>query len=318
MIGRHGLVLGKFLPPHAGHAYLIEVARRCVDELTVVVGTLAREPIAGELRVAWMRELFPAVRVAHLADENPQDPSEHPQFWEIWKASLQRVLPSPVDRVFASEAYGARLAAELGAQFVPIDPRRGIVPVSGTAVRADPFAHWRHLPPPVRAHYARRVCVFGPESTGKSTLAAQLAAHYDTALVPEYARTYLEQRGRPPVAEDMPVIARCQVAAEDTLARICHRVLVTDTDALTTKIWSEVLFGSVSPEVAALAARRYDLTIVTDADIPYTPDPVRYLPDRAAFLARCVAELEARDRRYVIVRGDRDARLRQAIAAIQL
>lgn len=311
-----GLVLGKFLPPHAGHVYLIDVARRCVDDLTVVAGTLAREPIPGELRVRWLRELFPTVRVVHLTDENPQDPSEHPQFWDIWRASLSRVLPAPVDRVFASEPYGARLAAELGATFVPVDPTRAIVPVSGTAVRADPLAHWRFLPLPVRAHYARRVCVFGPESTGKSTLAARLAAHYETHVVPEYARTYLEQRGRPPVADDMPLIARGQVASEEALAPHCNRVLIADTDALTTAIWSEVLFGEVAPEVAALAGRPYELTIVTDADIPYTPDPIRYLPDRAAFLERCLAALEAQRRRYLVVRGDREARLRAAIAAI--
>ena len=84
-----GLVLGKFLPPHAGHVYLCEFARNYVDELTIVVGTLAREPIAGTTRFAWMRELFPFDRVVHLTDENPQDPSEHPAFWDIWRASLR-------------------------------------------------------------------------------------------------------------------------------------------------------------------------------------------------------------------------------------
>ena len=80
-----GLVLGKFLPPHAGHVYLIETARRQCDDLSIVVGTLAREPIAGALRALWMRALFPDLRVLHLTDDNPQEPSEHPRFWEIWR-----------------------------------------------------------------------------------------------------------------------------------------------------------------------------------------------------------------------------------------
>ncbi|CFS06952.1 Putative transcriptional regulatory protein NadR (probably AsnC-family) [Mycobacterium tuberculosis] len=101
----HGMVLGKFMPPHAGHVYLCEFARRWVDELTIVVGSTAAEPIPGAQRVAWMRELFPFDRVVHLANENPQRPWEHPDFWDIWKASLQGVLatrsssvPSPTTR----------------------------------------------------------------------------------------------------------------------------------------------------------------------------------------------------------------------------
>lgn len=70
----HGMVLGKFMPPHAGHVYLCEFARRWVDELTIVVGSTAAEPIPGAQRVAWMRELFPFDRVVHLANENPQRP----------------------------------------------------------------------------------------------------------------------------------------------------------------------------------------------------------------------------------------------------
>ncbi len=316
-LGKHGFVLGKFLPPHAGHVHLIEFAQRCVERLTIVVGTLAREPIPGELRVRWMRELFPRANVVHLTDDNPQDPSEHPQFWEIWKASIRRVVPEPIDCVFASEAYGARLAADHGARFVPVDPARAAVPISGTAVRADPFGSWQYLPPPVRAHYAKRVCIAGAESTGKSTLAAQLADHYQTVHVPEYARAYLELHDRSPVAADMPIIATGQLAAEDVLATRCHKLLVTDTDALVTQLWSEALFGTVDPAVSALAARRYDLTIVTGPELPFEPDPVRYLPaQRAAFHARCLEELAARDRRFLVISGDREARLRAACAAI--
>lgn len=304
----HGLVLGKFLPPHAGHVYLIEHALRCVDRLTVVVGTLAREPIPGALRFAWMTELFPRATVVHLTDENPQEPSEHPAFWAIWKASIQRVVPEPIDVVFASEPYGARLAEDHGARFIPVDPGRNVVPISGTAIRDDPFAHWQHLPAPVRAHYAKRVCIVGAESTGKSTLAAQLAAHYRTHCVPEYARTYLEALGRPPIASDMPVIAAGQSASEDVLARSCNRILICDTDTRVTRLWSEALFGTCDP---AIRDRRYDLTIATGPELPFEPDPVRYLPEqRLAFHARCVEFAD------LVVTGDRESRLRAACAAI--
>lgn len=109
----HGMVLGKFMPPHAGHVYLCEFARRWVDELTIVVGSTAAEPIPGAQRVAWMRELFPFDRVVHLANENPQRPWEHPDFWDIWKASLQGVLATRPDFVFGAEPYNADFAQVL-------------------------------------------------------------------------------------------------------------------------------------------------------------------------------------------------------------
>jgi HTH-type transcriptional repressor of NAD biosynthesis genes len=314
-----GLVLGKFLPPHAGHLALIEFASRMVDQLTVVVGTLAREPIDGALRHRWMRELAPRANVVHLTDENPQEPSEHPEFWDIWRTSLQRVVPGRIDRVFASEPYGTRLAHELGASFVPFDLPRALVPISGTAVRRDPFAAWTHLPPCVRAYYCKRVCIFGPESTGKSTLTRMLAEHFETTFAPEYARTWLEQKNGAVHASDLPIIARGQIALEDTTARQSRQVLFCDTDALATTIWSDVLFGAVDPEVQALAdARRYDLTLLCDVDVPWVPDVVRYLPnERASFFTRCEQALSNAGRRTVVLHGTWNERFTSAVEAVE-
>jgi HTH-type transcriptional repressor of NAD biosynthesis genes len=316
---KRGMVLGKFLPPHAGHVYLVEVAKRMCDELTVVVGTLAREPILGELRVRWMRELCPGVNVVHLGDENPQDPKEHPDFWSIWKNSLIRVLPALPDIVFSSEAYGKKLAEILGARSVVVDPERVAVPVSGTEVRDDPFRHWQYLPAPVRAHYARRVAVFGPESTGKTTLARRLAEHFQTRWVPEFARSHLEaQDGRLEV-DDIELIAHGQLAAEDALARDANRILFCDTDVLSTRVWSETLFGSC-PDWIKVAARerRYALTLLCDVDVPFVPDPVRYLPNaRQAFFERAEAALQAADRRTVRLSGAFETRFQTAVAAVE-
>ncbi len=182
-----GMLLGKFLPPHLGHVYLVEFARNFVDRLTVVVCSLQREPIPGIRRYEWMRELFPFDNVVHLTDELPQEPAEHPDFWALWRAALQRVLPSRPDYIFASEAYGKPLAEVLGGRFVPVDPGRAVVPCSGTAVRTDPMTQWDYLPRCVRPWFVRRVVVFGPESTGKTTLARRLAEHFHTVCVPEYA-----------------------------------------------------------------------------------------------------------------------------------
>ena len=311
------MVLGKFLPPHLGHCYLIEFASRYADRVTVVVGTLEREPIPGALRHRWMKELFPHLEVLHLTDENPQQPEEHPDFWNIWKESLLGILPEPPDLVFASEPYGFPLAEILGAEFVPVDIARGVVPVSGTAIRNDPFAHWRYLPPCVRAHYALRVCVFGPESTGKTTLAARLAEHYRTEWVPEYARGLIEAKRGEITFEDMETIARGQAASEEVIARRANRILFSDTDPLATTIWSHALYGRCSPVVEEHAKRAHDLYLLTDVDVPWVADVARFLPnERASFLARCEEALKERGRPYVLLSGDWDQRFAAAIAAV--
>src|SRR5262245_22101546 len=315
----HGMLLGKFMPPHLGHVYLTEFAGGYVDRLTVVVCSLAREPIPGELRFRWMRELFPFDNVVHLTDELPQEPTEHPDFWALWKASLERVLPCRPDLVFASEDYGRPLAEVLGGQFVPVDRARAAVPVSGTAIRSDPMQHWEYLPRCVRPYFVRRVCVFGPESTGKTTLARRLAEHFGTAWVPEYARTLIEGQGGAIAYEDMERIARGQVASEEALARAARRVLITDTDILTTCVWSERLFGKVPAWVREQAEKRsYDLHILLDVDVPWVADMARYLPeDRAGFFAQCREALEKSGRPFVVLRGAWEQRFAGAVRAVE-
>jgi len=156
-----GFILGKFLPLHRGHIYLIDYARSRVDHLTVLVCSLAREPIPGELRYRWVRDLYPDVNVQHFSEDVPQYPHEHPDFWDIWRRTIRRFVPTGPDFVFTSETYGDRLAQILGARHLGVDLDRGTFPVSGTAVRADPLKYWDLIPPPVRAYYAEQLAVPG-------------------------------------------------------------------------------------------------------------------------------------------------------------
>jgi len=89
-----GFLLGKFMPPHRGHLMLCDFARSYCDELTVLVCSRPGDPIDGALRYDWMRELVPGARIVHFAKDVPQEPSEHPGFWRIWReivlANLRR------------------------------------------------------------------------------------------------------------------------------------------------------------------------------------------------------------------------------------
>ena len=165
----------------------------------------------------------------------------------------------------------------------------------------------------------QRISLTGPESAGKSTLAAQLAAHYGTGFVPEFARQYLEKNGPAYALPDLEAIARGQLAAEDAAAAQARRLLFCDTDLLVIKIWAENAFGTCPPWVLAeLAQPRYALTLLLAPDLPWTPDPLREHPDPARrwHLYRLYkAELQRLSWPFVEISGLPPQRLAQAIAA---
>ncbi len=170
-----------------------------------------------------------------------------------------------------------------------------------------------------------RVVLFGPESTGKSTLARRLAGHFKTVWVPEFLRHFVDARlpslspGAPLVAEtDLPAIIAGQIAAEEALAPKAARVLFCDTDPLQTAVYAEHYFGQTPAWLRALAAPRpYALHLLLGVDTPFVPDPQRDRPgQRAELFARFKNALDQSGRRYVEIRGSWDQRERRAIAAV--
>ncbi len=317
-----GLILGKFMPVHAGHRYLIDAARARVDRLTVVVCTLEREPIPGDLRYGWMKSLYPDVNVVHLTDELPQEPHEHPDFWALWTAALKHVHPEPISTVFGSEDYVLPLASCLDAAPIVVDRDREHVPISATMIRADPMVNWDYIPPPVRPYFVRRVCILGTESTGKTTLAATLAAHYNTVWAPEYARAYIDEEVGAVASlsvENFEQIVRGQWAGEERLAREANRVLISDTDIITTMVYAYAFLGTCPDWIVQAAAMpRYDLYLLTTPDVPWVWEDQRTFGHRRAEMqARFAAALDERAIPYTLISGDWAVRERTAIAAIE-
>jgi NadR type nicotinamide-nucleotide adenylyltransferase len=267
-----------------------------------------------------LRELHPATTVLITPDDIPDDQGAATS--KAWAARTLELLDGRApDVVFSSEDYGPRYAACMGARHISVDPARSRFPVSGTAVRADPWRTAEFLAPVVRARFVRRVCVLGAESTGTTTLARDLAGHYGCAWVPEYGRTYVEQRQTPTIdwhTDDFVHIARRQQAEEDTAARRGGRLLICDTDALATSVWHERYLGTTSPEVTRLAAARsYSLYILTGDDIPFVQDGTRDGEHiRSWMTERFRQVLIARTNPWIEVRGTRDERLATACAGI--
>ncbi|ETW22542.1 transcriptional regulator [Mycobacterium gastri 'Wayne'] len=312
------MVLGRFLPPHAGHIYLCEFAHRWVDDLTIVISVQAQDPISSTQRVAWMRELFPFDRVTRLSIENLQHPSDQPPSWARWKAGLEEVLPVRPDFVFASEPYGADFARILGARFVSVDQPRAVVPVSATCIRANPFAHWQHIPRCVRPAFVKRVSILSPDPAEASALAMALAEKLGTKWVPEWSRTPRDLNEGSSTALDWTEIVRGQIASEEALARDADRVLICATDPLATTMWAELLLGSCPTGLRELPRRPYDLTLLMTPNTPSDTAGVAYpLSEGVNFVARCERALRAVGRPFVVVNGGWEERTATALRAVE-
>lgn len=173
----------------------------------------------------------------------------------------------------------------------------------------------------------RRLILTGPESTGKSTLAVRLAAHFRVPLVPEFARAYIQDKllrcGRNCALEDVPMIAWGQQAAEErALAQAQGGFVICDTDVLTIRIWSECFFDAVPPELDPLLERlkprlKQDLYLLTDIDVPWVADGIRDRPgDRAGQMALFQMRLAEMGCQTILISGGWEERLERAIAAI--
>lgn len=298
--------------------HLIETGLRQVDQLTVVVCTLPSEPIPGDLRYFWVARSYPMARVVHLDREIPQEPGEHPDFWRIWRDALRYLHPEPIDCVFSSEDYGYPLAEVLGARHVQVDRPRAIVPVSGTMIREHPMRCWEYIPQIVRPYFVKKVLILGGMSCGKSTLAKNLARHYRTAWMPEYARYWIKQHGDRFAYEDLRTFAMEHRRKELLVADHANRVMFVDTDAITTQICSEAYFGKCDPWVRRAAdSEKYDLILLAHPDVPWVAESGRDLGDRREELhQRFRQALQSRGMPYVDIHGNWGQRWQRAIQAV--
>lgn len=168
-----------------------------------------------------------------------------------------------------------------------------------------------------------KVVLFGPESTGKTTLSEQLARHYNTVWVPEYARSYLQNKWnnerKTCEPDDLLPIAIGQIKLENALAKKATKLLVCDTDLLETMVYSEAYYlGNCDPVLEKYALKNsYDLYLLTHIDVPWEKDDLRDKPEeRERMFQYFKSTLEKYKRNFIILKGDKKVRLTMAIDAI--
>lgn len=126
-----------------------------------------------------------------------------------------------------------------------------------------------------------KIAITGPESTGKTQLAKQLANYYNTVCVPEFAREYIDLIERPYNYDDIEIIAKKQIQSESVLIKQATKFLFCDTDLLVTKVWSDFVFGKCSNWIEEkLVNHKYDSYLLCDVDLEWEYDPQREHPHK--------------------------------------
>ncbi len=168
-----------------------------------------------------------------------------------------------------------------------------------------------------------KIVLFGPESTGKTTLAQELANHYQTEWVPEYARDYLQEKWNKEQKtcepHDLIPIAEGQIRLENYLTEKANKLLICDTDLLETKVYSEAYYlGYCDPVLEKYALQNtYDLYLLTSIDIPWEKDDLRDKPnERERMFLYFKETLKKYDKNFVTLNGDNGKRLALAIKSI--
>lgn len=170
----------------------------------------------------------------------------------------------------------------------------------------------------MKSEMFRKIAITGPESTGKSWLAEQLAKSFNTVWVSEFAREYLSKMNTNYTIDDVIAIAKGQLVSEKQSYEKANEFLFCDTEMLVCAIWTDFVFGHIPEFIKeAFENQYYDLYLLCDIDLPWEPDPLREHPDnREQIFEKYKQALTVARLPYVIISGFGENRLNCAINAI--
>jgi HTH-type transcriptional repressor of NAD biosynthesis genes len=277
---KHGLILGKFMPLHNGHLSLIAFAKKNCQEVTILLCTEETEPIPSGIRLAWLEKMFETeedVHVIHFPYDKrvlPNTSRSSKEVSKIWATAIKPVIPQ-VDCIISSEQYGDYVASELGISHLVFDIQRFTIAVSGNHIREKPFSYWAFIPPIVRPFFVKKIVLVGTESTGKSTLAHQLAEYFETTYVHEVARDIVAHTNEVTYDHLIQIAHHHAEAIVKGLA-IANKLLFIDTDLTITESYSRFLFGrELNVNSFTREINKMDLYLFLTPDCPLVQDGTR-------------------------------------------
>jgi len=315
---KRGLTLGKYAPLHKGHQLVIETALAEMDELLLIIyDSPETTTVPLTVRSNWIRNLYPQIQVIEAWD-GPTAVGASPQIKKMHEDYILNQLQiQDVTHFYSSEFYGEHMSIALNAVNRLVDHDRQTIPISGSTIRGNPFVYRDYLHPTVYRDLITNIVFLGAPSTGKTTIATQLATIYNTVWMPEYGRTYWEthHHERRLSLDQLVEIAEEHLVREEALFQQANRYLFTDTNALTTAMFSLAYHGKIAPRLLALAQKamsRYDLVFLCDTDIPYDDTWDRSgEAQRYTFQKQIVSDLVVRKLPFIVLQGDLQTRIQQ-------
>lgn len=283
-IGMYG---GSFDPLHIGHInVMIEAASQCEKLFVVLSYSRARDSVPMEYRYRWIRNSFRHMNNIDiiLLEDDAISKSDYDknEYWEKGRDYILSRIGSNVDVVFCGSDYKStnRYEKLYGCEVVYYD--RNTIPVCSGDIRSNPFKFWEYIPKICRPYYTKKILFVGGESTGKSTIAENLALVYNTNFLEEVGREVCDYAGNEDlmIAEDFHEILLKHKTRELELIKQSNKLFFVDTDALTTKFYSGFLLGEDKKKEEQLAdaisrINTFDLVFFLEPSVAFVQDGTR-------------------------------------------
>lgn len=271
-----GFIIMKAMPFHQGHMALIEYAKSNCDYLTILIAGEEGEPIPIKHRLNWVTSAYlhdPQIEVFGGNITTPPDLSydDLSRWWG--KYVLENY--GQFSKVFSSEEYGMVFANTLGAKNCVFNQARTIIPISATMIRNKPFKYWDYLNNHAKDFFVKKIAIVGTESTGKTVMCQQLAAHYNTDWCPELGRELIPDTEACTI-EDLKLVGIEHAKHILKHTRNANKILFVDTDLTITQSYAKYLFDrKIEYPHWVEDVNEMDKYFYLYGDVPYINDGTR-------------------------------------------
>lgn len=317
-----GLVLGKYEPLTVGHMKLIEFAKSKCDILYVLLCMNEKcETIPGKIRLEWLLETYKntdGIFIRYTKKDLPYTSVSDREISLLWSKHIKKLF-SNLDVFISSEPYGEYVAEYLGIKHIMYDVDRKITPISATEIRNNPFKNWNYIADVAKPYFVKKICICGTESTGKTVLTEFLAKHFNTNYVPEWGRAIVKKSEETTI-DDIKNIGRTHAIDILEKAKTSNKILFSDTDLNTTKMYSKYFFNTIPTYDDWIEkANNFDLYIFCDNDAPYVQDGTRLLKSERDELRNYHYDyLKSKNLKIEMITGyDWDERTKMAIKIVE-